>query len=91
MSFQMRKKDLKLQDKRVRYIVPKNNGEISSSITQNWTDQAIMCYSTGCNCVDCSITQGNYSFVCQMPGVIKILLEQVGPPEEERIQKIFAS
>jgi len=90
MPLQFRKKMSKPQEQKVRYIIPKNNGEISSSITQNWTDQAIMCYSSGCNCTECSITQGNYSFVCQMPGVIKILLEQVGPPDQERMQKLFA-
>lgn len=90
MPLQIRKKISKPQEQKVRYIIPKNNGEISSSITQNWTDQAIMCYASACNCVDCSITQGNYSFVCQMPGVIKILLEQIGPPELERIQKLLA-
>ncbi|MDD3013183.1 MAG: hypothetical protein PHC34_05720 [Candidatus Gastranaerophilales bacterium] len=90
MPLQIKKKILKTQEHKVRYIIPKNNGEISSSITQNWTDQAIMCYSSGCNCTECSITQGNYSFVCQMPGVIKVLLEHVGPPDEERLQKILA-
>jgi|GEM_PF-641712 len=90
MSLYFRKKVLKPQEQRVRYIVPKNNGEISSSITQNWTNQAIMCYTSGCNCTECSITQGNYSFICQMPGVIKILLEQVGPPDQEMIAKLQA-
>lgn len=91
MSLQQSKDNMnKSKDEKVRYISPKTDGEISSSITKNWTDQAIRCYSTGCNCMDCSIAKGNYSFICQMPNVIKILLEQVGPPNEERVGKLSA-
>ena len=92
MTFEYRKKlyNKTKEEKRVRYILPRNNGEISTSITQNWTDQAIMCYSGGCNCIECSIAKGNYSFVCQMPNVVKVLLEQIGPPDQERIQKLLA-
>lgn len=89
MSYQMRKKRFDT-NQRVRYIIPRNNGEISTSITQNWTDQAIICYTSGCNCPECTISQGNYSFVCQMPNVVKILLKQIGPPEQERIEKLLA-
>ena len=78
------------QDERVRYILPRNDGEISSSITKNWTDQAIRCYKSSCNCSDCSIAKGNYSFVFQMPNVIKILLDQIGPPDEERVEIMLA-
>lgn len=74
----------------VRFITPQNNGEISGSITKNWTDQAMICYTSGCNCIDCSIAQSNYSFVCQMPEVIKVLLKEVGPPEEDKINKLLA-
>jgi len=77
-------------EQRVRYILPKNDGEISNSITRNWTDQAIRCYSSGYNCIDCSIAKGDYSFVCQMKNVITILLEQVGPPDQEKVGKLFA-
>lgn len=59
---------------------PQNNGEISESITQNWTEQALECYKLGCDCSRCSISKGKYSFVCQMPKVIKILLK-MGKPE----------
>ena len=89
MSFQFKHTN-KLQDQRVRYILPKNDGEISNSITRNWTDQAIRCYTSDFNCTECTIAQGNYSFVCQMQNVIKILLEQVGPPDEDKIGKISA-
>lgn len=58
---------------------PQNNGEISESITQNWTEQALECYQLGCDCSKCSISKGNYSFVCQMPKVIKILLKMGKP------------
>lgn len=56
------------------------NGEISSSITQSWTEQALECYSIGCNCKKCSLSKGDYSFVCQMPKVIDILVNIVGKP-----------
>ena len=58
---------------------PQNNGEISESITQNWTEQALECYKLGCDCSRCSISKGKYSFVCQMPKVIKILLKTGKP------------
>lgn len=65
-------------------IYPQTNGEISESITQNWTEQALECYSINCDCKKCSLASGNYSFICQMPKVIDTLLETVGVPEEER-------
>jgi len=58
---------------------PQNNGEISDSITQNWTEQALECYQLGCDCSKCSISKGKYSFVCQMPKVVKILLKMGKP------------
>jgi hypothetical protein len=88
MSFQFSTSNSKEQ--RIRYILPKNDGEISNSITKNWTDQAIRCYTSGYNCKECSILQGNYSFVCQMKNVTKILLEQIGPPDEEKVGKLPA-
>lgn len=59
---------------------PNTNGEIAASITQNWTEQALECYSIGCNCKKCSLKNGNYSFVCQMPRVIDVLISAVGKP-----------
>lgn len=59
---------------------PQNNGEISESITQNWTEQAIECYKLGCDCSRCSISKGNYSFACQMPKVIDALISITGKP-----------
>jgi len=50
------------------------NEEISDSIAQNWTRQALECYSLNCDCARCSISKGNYSFVCQMPKVIDALI-----------------
>lgn len=58
--------------------------EMSDSITQNWTEQALECYYINCDCKKCSISQGNYSFICQMPKVIDMLLQTVGEPEESR-------
>ena len=60
--------------------IPENNGEISDSITQNWTEQALECYKLGCDCAKCSIAKGNYSFVCQMPKVLDILIKLNGRP-----------
>ena len=53
----------------------------SSSITQSWTEQALECYSIGCNCKKCSLNNGNYSFKCQMPKVIDILINIIGKPK----------
>ena len=93
MSFQLRANKynkIREKDQKIHYILPKNDGEISSSITKNWTDQAIRCYTSGHNCTECTVMQGNYSFVCQMKSVIKILLDQVGPPDEDKIGKLPA-
>ncbi len=54
---------------------PQNNGEFSNSIIKNWTPQAIECYTINCDCKKCSLAKGNYSFVCQMPKVIRALLD----------------
>lgn len=59
---------------------PQNKGEISDSITQNWTEQALECYRANCDCSKCSISKGNYSFACQMPKVLDALIEQIGRP-----------
>lgn len=61
-------------------IYPGTNGEISSSITKSWTEQAMECYAIGCDCSRCSLKNGNYSFVCQMPKVIDILIGAIGKP-----------
>ena len=54
---------------------------LSVSISKNWTRQAIACYKSKQNCACCTINSGNYSFVCQMPKVIKCLLKEIGEPE----------
>ncbi|MCQ2958332.1 MAG: hypothetical protein MJ180_05475 [Candidatus Gastranaerophilales bacterium] len=54
---------------------------LSGSISKNWTRQAIACYKSNHNCAECTINSGNYSFVCQMPKVIKCLLKELGEPE----------
>lgn len=59
---------------------PQNNGEISDSITQNWTEQAIECYKLNCDCSQCSVSKGNYSFACQMPKVLDVLIKSAGNP-----------
>ena len=61
--------------------MPEN--EISTSITRNWTPQAIECYKLNGNCSQCSIKQAHYSFNCQMPKVVQILKMINGEPEED--------
>lgn len=78
------------ENTKIKYLNTKDRGEISNSITKNWTDQAIRCYLSRCNCAECSVASGNYSFVCQMPAVIEILLEQIGPPEQNKLKKLLA-
>ena len=54
---------------------------ISDSITKNWTEQALECYSLNGDCSSCSIMKGHYSFECQMPKVVEILKVTIGLPE----------
>lgn len=80
----------RVDNSKIKYLNAKDRGEISNSITKNWTDQAIRCYLNNTNCEACSVAKGNYSFVCQMPAVIEILLEQIGPPEQNKVKKLPA-
>lgn len=59
---------------------PQTKGEISDSIMQNWTPQALECYEVNSKCAKCSLSQGNYSFICQMPKIVKALLKAYGEP-----------
>ena len=61
---------------------PQTNGEISESIMQNWTLQAIECYEINSDCKRCSLAHGSYSFVCQMPKIVKALLKAYGAPDD---------
>ena len=72
--------DLDLEDE---FYSPANE-EISDSITQNWTQQALECYEINCDCNKCSLSQGHYSFICQMPRVIETLIATVGVPQKQR-------
>ena len=62
-------------------VVQNETAVISDSITRNWTEQAIECYRLNGNCAECSIKQGHYSFICQMPKIIEVLKSVVGEPE----------
>ncbi len=62
--------------------IPQTNGEVSESLTQNWTTQACECYSINCNCKKCSLEISKYSFVCQMPKIVEILLKTRGKPQQ---------
>ena len=55
--------------------------EISTSITKNWTEQALECYHLNGNCAECSIKKAHYSFDCQMPKVVEILKLMNGEPK----------
>jgi len=73
--------------KDLEVFLPQTNGEISDSIVQNWTLQAYECYSIRCNCALCSINRSKYSFICQMPKIIKALLKKQGKPNLRMIQE----
>lgn len=62
-------------------FLPDNNGVISETITKNWTEQALECYSLKGNCAGCSISEGNYSFACQMKKVVSLILKDIGEPK----------
>jgi hypothetical protein len=62
--------------------------DISASITQTWTDQAIKCYMSQANCAACSIPRGGYSFVCQMNKVVPVLLKTLGTPPPRQVEKL---
>ena len=61
--------------------IPEAGADFSSSITKSWTEQALECYSIGCDCKKCSLKNGNYSFKCQMPKVIDTLINIIGKPQ----------
>ncbi len=63
--------------------------EVSTSITQTWTDQAIKCYLTSSDCANCSIPRGQYSFECQMNKVVPVLIKTLGQPDENRVKKLL--
>ncbi len=66
---------------------PQNNGTISESITQCWTLQAVECWELDQKCSACSVGMANYSFECQMPKVVKVLLSTLGPPYDIEIKE----
>ncbi|MBY0449260.1 MAG: hypothetical protein K2X01_01365 [Cyanobacteria bacterium] len=63
------------------------DGDVSQSITQTWTDQAMKCHLLQGNCNECSIPKGGYSFTCQMDKVVPALFKALGPPESGRLKK----
>ncbi len=63
-------------------FIPQTNGEVSDSLTQNWTQQACECYFINSNCKKCSIEISKYSFVCQMPKIVEKLLKIHGKPQQ---------
>lgn len=65
--------------------------EVSSSITQTWTDQAIKCHITNADCANCVIPKGGYSFTCQMNKVVPVLLKNLGDPDPRRVRKLMPS
>ena len=66
------------------YYYSPANEDMSDSITQNWTRQALECYYINSNCKKCSLSSGHYSFICQMPKVIDSLIKTVGAPDERK-------
>lgn len=61
-------------------VYSNQNQLISESLTQNWTPQAVECYSLSGNCKKCSICNAGYSFKCKMNKIVDILLEKFGQP-----------
>ena len=64
----------------VKFIENSKN-ELAAAITQSWNEQALECYAIGCDCQKCSLRNGQYSFKCQMPKVIDMLINIVGKPK----------
>lgn len=79
---------VKLDDFTEKEFFPQNKGEISDSITQNWTEQALECYRLNCDCSNCSIAKGNYSFACQMPKVLDVLIKSLGKPSSKKLELV---
>jgi len=67
-------------------FVPQTNGAISDSLLKNWTQQAFECYKLGSDCSKCSINKKMYSFVCQMPKVVKELLNNNILPDDKAFE-----
>ena len=67
----------------LNHVIEPPRTEMSSSITRNWTEQAIECYKLNGNCRECSIRKAHYTFACQMPKVVEILKLINGDPEIE--------
>ncbi|MFI3301110.1 MAG: hypothetical protein R3Y28_06785 [Candidatus Gastranaerophilales bacterium] len=74
---------IKKFDIEVEEFYPQTNGEISESIVQCWTEQALECYSLKCDCTRCSINCNKYSFKCQMAKVVTKLIDVIGTPEQK--------
>jgi hypothetical protein len=72
----------------VSYWEQKLDEDVSASITQTWTDQAIKCYMSQANCATCSIPRGGYSFICQMNKVVPVLLKTLGTPPPRQVEKL---
>ncbi|MFM7389604.1 MAG: hypothetical protein ACKO34_03140 [Vampirovibrionales bacterium] len=70
-------------------LTKKEKEDISVSISQTWTDQAIRCFMTASNCATCDIPNGCYSFACQMNKVVPVLLESLGKPDIRRVKRIY--
>lgn len=68
------------EEKNIQKYFSEGENDLSSSITQSWTEQALECYSINCDCKKCSLKSGNYSFKCQMPRVISELISLIGKP-----------
>ncbi len=66
-------------------FAPQTKGVISNSLLQGWTKQAYECYKIGCDCKKCSIDKKKYSFICQMPKVVRVLVENKIKPDLEML------
>lgn len=81
--------ELPLLDDQIEDHVEKiDEKNLSTSISKTWTEQAIKCHLTKADCANCSVMRGNYSFTCQMNKVVPILLEVLGEPDPDRVEKV---
>lgn len=56
--------------------------------SKNWTPQAIDCYKLDTNCFNCPIYNQYELYDCKMFEIVRILLEEQGPPPEYKVSGI---
>ena len=60
------------------------NVSCSETISKNWTQTAVDCYSIGCNCSKCNLNKIYFSqstFKCKMKETVIELVRKIGIPK----------